>query len=195
MVLLLALVLCLVCELAIQSPVLDSMKFQSASNRILVEYELHEGSREVLWLSRDKVIGLMDSVRHFLERSTTTVLANRSSFDTRIQHALNEFSAAVEIYILRLNALLELIPAISLYCLVFAADGLVRRAVRKAGAGLESAQIYHFCKRLILPTMVWTCFSYLVIPVPISSLVVYPILGMGVPLLIGLSFSRFKKYL
>lgn len=99
-----------------------------------------------------------------------------------------------EVFGLRLMSLLAMLPALFVVCLVASIDGLVRRSVRKSGAGIESARIYHFAKRSIKPFLVWTTLTYFTLPIVVS--VSWLFFGWLVvcPILLSLLISRFKKY-
>ena len=103
--------------------------------------------------------------------------------------------ATVEIVLLRLLGLFAIAPLVLVSALVVAIDGWVRREVRKAGAGLESARLYHLAKRSIAPLCLWTAMLYLTVPAIIDVRWAYAILVATVPVLVGATISRFKKYL
>ena len=99
-----------------------------------------------------------------------------------------------EVFGLRLVSLFTMLPALFVVCLVASIDGLVRRSVRKSGAGIESARIYHFAKRSIKPFLVWTTLTYFTLPIVVN--VSWLFVGWLVvcPILLSLLISRFKKY-
>lgn len=100
----------------------------------------------------------------------------------------------VEVFSLRVVSLIATFPLVAIFCLVAGLDGWVRREVRKAGAGIESARIYHFAKRSIAPLLMWLSVVYLLVPVVVDVRWVYGILAATIPLLFGIMISRFKKY-
>ncbi len=100
----------------------------------------------------------------------------------------------VEVFSLRVISLIATVPLVAIYCVVAGVDGWVRREVRKAGAGIESARIYHFAKRSIAPLLMWLSVLYLLVPVVVDVRWVYGILGVTIPFLLGVTISRFKKY-
>ena len=100
----------------------------------------------------------------------------------------------VEVFSLRALSLIATLPVIGICCVVVGVDGWVRREVRKAGAGIESARIYHFAKRSIKPLLLWVSLLYLTLPVTIDVQWAYGILVVAIPLLLGVTISRFKKY-
>lgn len=109
------------------------------------------------------------------------------------EHLLISMST-FELFTLRVLSLLSLTPLLAGVCIVFGVDGLVRRSVRKAGAGLESARIYHVAKRTVKPLLLWGCFFYLVLPVTLDIRWLNTLLLCTVPILLGIVVSRFKKY-
>lgn len=99
-----------------------------------------------------------------------------------------------EIFSLRVLSLLASLPIILIGCIVVGLDGWVRREVRKAGAGIESARIYHVAKRSIKPICMWVSLVYLVAPVTLDVRWAYGLLVIVIPVLVGMTISRFKKY-
>ena len=74
-------------------------------------------------------------------------------------------------------------------------DGLVRRDVRRFGAGRESGFIYHRAKASLMPLAVLPWVTYLALPVSVHPLL---ILLPGAALLGGaadIAAGSFKKYL
>ncbi|MCR8044895.1 DUF4400 domain-containing protein, partial [Pseudomonas aeruginosa] len=72
---------------------------------------------------------------------------------------------------------------------------LVRRDVRRFGAGRESGFIYHRAKASLMPLAVLPWVTYLALPISVHPLVILlpsaAMLGMAVSLTAG----SFKKYL
>lgn len=107
---------------------------------------------------------------------------------------LTRLLPVLEVFTIRLLNLAAIVPILFIACLVACIDGIVRREVRKAGAGLESARIYHFAKRLIKPWVIWTSISYLAVPLVIEPLWLYAAWIFVLPVLVSIVTSRFKKY-
>ncbi len=115
-------------------------------------------------------------------------------FLARVNVHMHSVVPAVEVFSLRVFSLVATLPIIAIGCLVLGVDGWVRREVRKAGAGIESARIYHFAKRSIKPLILWVSLMYLIVPFPMDVRYPYGILAVVIPLLLGITISRFKKY-
>lgn len=97
-------------------------------------------------------------------------------------------------FVVRLIILTLALPLFALAALTGLVDGLVRRDLRKFGAGRESSFIYHRAKRLILPAISAPWLLYLALPVSLHPLwVLLPstvLLGVAVAITAG----TFKKY-
>ncbi|CAB5670867.1 integrating conjugative element membrane protein, PFL_4697 family [Delftia tsuruhatensis] len=95
----------------------------------------------------------------------------------------------------RLLILILTLPLLLLAAFVGLVDGLVRRDVRRFGAGRESGFIYHRAKAALAPLAVLPWVIYLALPISLHPLwVLLPsaaILGLAVNLTAG----SFKKYL
>lgn len=73
----------------------------------------------------------------------------------------------VQLYGVRLAIALLSIPAFIVIGLVAAIEGLVDRELRKAGADVEHALVYHFAKAWLVPTLTMTWVVYLSLPISI----------------------------
>ena len=97
-------------------------------------------------------------------------------------------------FVVRLTILTLALPLFALAALTGLVDGLVRRDLRKFGAGRESSFIYHRAKRLIIPAISAPWLLYLALPVSLHPLwVLLPsaaLLGVAVAITAG----TFKKY-
>jgi len=74
-------------------------------------------------------------------------------------------------------------------------DGLVRRDLRRFGAGRESGFIYHRAKMLILPLMVLPWIIYPALPVTVSPINILLPSAVALGLVVSISAGSFKKYL
>ncbi|MCW2478039.1 TIGR03747 family integrating conjugative element membrane protein [Candidatus Symbiopectobacterium sp. NZEC135] len=98
-------------------------------------------------------------------------------------------------FMVRLLVLVLTLPLIVTAVFVGLVDGLVRRDVRRFGAGRESGFIYHRAKAALLPLAVLPWVTYLALPISMHPLL---ILLPGAALLsvaVALTASSFKKYL
>jgi len=98
-------------------------------------------------------------------------------------------------FIVRLLILVLTLPLILLATFVGLVDGLVRRDIRKFGAGRESAFVYHRVKAALIPLAVLPWVIYLALPVSVHPLLILlpgaALLGLAV----NITASSFKKYL
>lgn len=74
-------------------------------------------------------------------------------------------------------------------------DGLVRRDLRRFGAGRESGFIYHRAKMLILPLMVLPWIIYPALPMTVSPIIILLPSAAALGLVVSISVGSFKKYL
>ncbi|MCE4281890.1 TIGR03747 family integrating conjugative element membrane protein [Xanthomonas hortorum] len=98
-------------------------------------------------------------------------------------------------FIVRLLVLVLTLPLIFTAAFVGLIDGLVRRDVRRFGAGRESSFIYHRSKASLMPLVVLPWVTYLALPISVHPLLILlpsaALLGWAVSLTAG----SFKKYL
>ncbi|CFQ34411.1 TIGR03747 family integrating conjugative element membrane protein [Yersinia bercovieri] len=99
------------------------------------------------------------------------------------------------VFLMRVTILVLSVPLFVLVVLVGIVDGIVRRDLRRYGAGYESSFLYHHAKRFVKPAVYIPCVLYLSAPFAI-----YPnLLLLPAALLMGLAISvtigSFKKYL
>lgn len=98
-------------------------------------------------------------------------------------------------FVVRLTILVLATPLFLLATLTGFVDGLMRRDLRKFGAGRESSFVYHRAKRAVLPLLVVPWIIYLSLPFsldPISILLPCAVL-LGTA--VTLTSMTFKKYL
>ena len=89
--------------------------------------------------------------------------------------------------------------ALSFVCLTAAfvglIDGLVRRDVRRFGAGRESGFIYHRAKASLMPLAVLPWVTYLALPISVHPLLILLPSAALLGLAVSLTAGSFKKYL
>ncbi|KMK81829.1 TIGR03747 family integrating conjugative element membrane protein [Pectobacterium brasiliense] len=98
-------------------------------------------------------------------------------------------------FMVRLLVLILTLPLTLMSVFIGLVDGLVRRDVRRFGAGRESGFVYHRAKAVLLPLAVLPWVTYLALPISVHPLI---ILLPGAALLavaVALTASSFKKYL
>lgn len=98
-------------------------------------------------------------------------------------------------FLLRLAILLQAPPLFALIIAVGLIDGLVRRDLRRFGAGHESGFVYHHARRMISSSLAATGLVWLTVPVfldPVYLLVAGAIL---IGLTISVAVGAFKKFM
>lgn len=98
-------------------------------------------------------------------------------------------------FAVRLAVLTFATPLFLLAMLTGLVDGLMRRDLRKFGAGRESSFIYHRAKRAIVPLLSVPWIVYLSLPFSLNPLwVLIPCAGL-LGIMVAITASTFKKYL
>lgn len=98
-------------------------------------------------------------------------------------------------FIVRLLVLVLTLPLFLLAAFVGFVDGLVRRDIRKFGAGRESGFIYHRAKATLMPLAVAPWVIYLTLPVSLHPLLVLLPSAVLLGLAVDIAAGSFKKYL
>ncbi|MFP1915983.1 TIGR03747 family integrating conjugative element membrane protein [Lonsdalea quercina] len=99
------------------------------------------------------------------------------------------------IFFIRVMILFLSLPLFALVAIMGVVDGLVRRDLRRYGAGYESSFVYHHAKRFIKPALYGPCMLYLAWPTAVwPNLLLLPsaLLVGGV---LAVVTGSFKKYL
>lgn len=112
--------------------------------------------------------------------------------------AVDYMQAAVYVTLMTLTRVVILAltsPLFALAALVGFVDGLVRRDLRRFGAGRESAFVYHHAKKMVGPVFVvgWIC--YLSVPFAIHPNVFLLPCAALFCVLVSIATGSFKKYL
>lgn len=101
----------------------------------------------------------------------------------------------VLVFCVRLVVLTMTVPLFAMAAFTGLVDGLVRRDLRKFGAGRESSYLYHKARATIIPLAVFPWSLYLALPVSISPMLLLlpcaALLGVSV----SITVASFKKYL
>ena len=101
----------------------------------------------------------------------------------------------IQVFMVRLAVLLLATPVFLLALVAGFADGLVQRDLRRWGGGRESSFLYHYAKKLIVPSILGAWILYLAIPVSIHpSFIIIPFAILGGSSA-AITASTFKKYL
>ncbi|MEI7252504.1 TIGR03747 family integrating conjugative element membrane protein [Pectobacterium versatile] len=98
-------------------------------------------------------------------------------------------------FMVRLLVLVLTLPLIVMAVFVGLVDGLVRRDIRRFGAGRESGFVYHRAKAVLLPLAVLPWVTYLALPVSVHPLLILLPGAILLGVAVALTASSFKKYL
>lgn len=98
-------------------------------------------------------------------------------------------------FLVRLLVLVLTLPLIFTAAFVGLIDGLVRRDVRRFGAGRESGFVYHRAKASLMPLAVLPWITYLALPISVHPLVILLPSAALLGLAVSLTAGSFKKYL
>ncbi len=98
-------------------------------------------------------------------------------------------------FIVRLLVLVLTLPLFVLAAFVGLVDGLVRRDIRKFGAGRESGFVYHRAKASLMPLAVLPWIIYLTLPISVHPLLVLLPSATLLGLAVNITAANFKKYL
>ena len=98
-------------------------------------------------------------------------------------------------FLLRLAILLQALPLFVLTIIIGLIDGLVRRDLRRFGAGHESGFVYHFARRMIGSSLAATGLVWLTVPVFLKAGYILVPGAILIGLVISLTLGVFKKYL
>ncbi|MNZ11301.1 hypothetical protein D3C78_281640 [compost metagenome] len=157
------------------------------SVRQLVE-SLHE------WLFQRS--GLLDYARQARSLSHNDSL---TSLTAQLYVLLEDFVLAALFtgltFVVRVCILVLATPLFALAMLTGLVDGLMRRDLRKFGAGRESSFVYHRAKSLVVPLLVAPWMLYLTLPISLNPLwILLPCAAMQ-GTAVAITAATFKKYL
>ncbi|CZV24668.1 TIGR03747 family integrating conjugative element membrane protein [Enterobacter hormaechei] len=97
-------------------------------------------------------------------------------------------------FLLRLAILLQALPLFALTITIGLIDGLVRRDLRRFGAGHESGFVYHHARRMIASSLVATGLVWLAVPIFLVPEYVFIPAAAGIGLAVSMTGGSFKKY-
>ncbi len=98
-------------------------------------------------------------------------------------------------FLARLVILTLSLPLFLMAAFTGVVDGLVRRDLRRFGAGRESGFVYHRAKMLIVPLAVMPWVLYLALPMSVSPLLVLMPCAFALGMVTCVTIGSFKKYL
>ena len=97
-------------------------------------------------------------------------------------------------FLLRLAILSQALPLFALITTVGLIDGLVRRDLRRFGAGHESGVVYHHARGMISSSLMATGLVWLAVPVFLVPEYVLVLGTVGIAIAISVATGAFKKY-
>lgn len=98
-------------------------------------------------------------------------------------------------FVVRLTILVLATPLFLMASLSGFVEGLMRRDLRKFGAGRESSFVYHRAKRAVLPLLVVPWFIYLSLPFSLNPMAVFFPCAVLLGVTTGVTAATFKKHL
>ncbi len=98
-------------------------------------------------------------------------------------------------FCIRIVILTMTIPLFLLTAFTGLVDGLVRRDLRKFGAGRESSYLYHKARGTIVPLTIVPWTVYLAMPISVSPLLILGPCAVLLGVCVYITVSNFKKYL
>ncbi|MBZ1846985.1 TIGR03747 family integrating conjugative element membrane protein [Klebsiella pneumoniae] len=152
-----------------------------------------------MWLVEDLAV-----VSDTLQKGSAALIASLSgqsglfwteAVTTVIRCALQSAGNVTLTFLLRLAILLQALPLFALAIIIGLIDGLVRRDLRRFGAGHESGFVYHHARRMIESSLAATGLVWLVLPfVLVPEYILVPgVIIIG--LVISTTIGTFKKHL
>lgn len=98
-------------------------------------------------------------------------------------------------FVVRLTILVLAIPLFLLAMFTGFVDGLMRRDLRKFGAGRESSFVYHRAKRAVIPLLIVPWVIYLSLPFSLNPMAVFFPCAVMLGIITAITATTFKKYL
>ncbi|SFT72107.1 TIGR03747 family integrating conjugative element membrane protein [Paraburkholderia aspalathi] len=142
------------------------------------------------WIQESSARAELDSQRHVKDlRYYLGYVA------VHLQADLIAAAYTVLVFLVRLGVLCLTLPLFAMAAFVGLIDGLVRRDIRRFGAGRESGFIYHRAKASLMPLAILPWVTYLALPVSISPLLVLLPAAAALGLAMDIAAGSFKKYL
>ncbi|EAN1155999.1 TIGR03747 family integrating conjugative element membrane protein [Salmonella enterica] len=152
-----------------------------------------------VWLVEDLV-----SVSDTLQKGSAALITSLNgqsglfwteTVTTAIRCALLSSENITLTFLLRLAILLQALPLFALTITIGLIDGLVRRDLRRFGAGHESGFVYHHAKRMISSSLIATGLVWLAMPVFLKPSYMLVPSAVITTLSVSLVLGAFKKYI
>ncbi|WP_431033358.1 TIGR03747 family integrating conjugative element membrane protein [Pseudomonas yamanorum] len=98
-------------------------------------------------------------------------------------------------FVVRLTILALATPLFLLAMFTGFVDGLMRRDLRKFGAGRESSFVYHRAKRAVIPLLIVPWGIYLSLPISLNPIAIFFPSAVMLGITTAITATTFKKYL
>ncbi|WP_458131857.1 TIGR03747 family integrating conjugative element membrane protein [Pseudomonas sp. R3-41] len=98
-------------------------------------------------------------------------------------------------FVVRLTILVMATPLFLLVSFTGFVDGLMRRDLRKFGAGRESSFVYHRAKRAVFPLLIVPWIIYLSLPFSLNPIAVFLPCAVMLGIATAITAATFKKYI
>ncbi|EHG6068813.1 TIGR03747 family integrating conjugative element membrane protein [Salmonella enterica subsp. diarizonae serovar 61:z52:z53] len=153
----------------------------------------------LVWLVEDLAI-VSDTLQQGIAALVHSLNGQSGLFWTKvvttvIHCALLSMGNTTLTFLLRLAILLQALPLFALTITIGLIDGLVRRDLRRFGAGHESGFVYHHARRMIGSSLAATGLVWLTVPVFLEPGIVLVLGAMVTGIGISVAIGTFKKYL
>ncbi|WP_053184515.1 TIGR03747 family integrating conjugative element membrane protein [Pseudomonas thivervalensis] len=170
----------------------------------------HFKSSLILQQPRQTIIQWLDFLNHWLlvktgfadfaQRARVSNQGNSFwSWNNRLYVSIEDFVlAAVYVtltFVVRLAILVLATPLFLLASFTGFVDGLMRRDLRKFGAGRESSFVYHRAKRAVVPLLFVPWIIYLSIPFSLNPIAIFLPCAVILGAAVAITATTFKKYL
>ena len=170
----------------------------------------HFKSSLILQRPGQKVVQWLDFLHQWLLVNTGFAdfaqQARMSSQDNGSWGGINQLYVSIEDFVLaavyvsftfvvRLSILALATPLFLLAMFTGFIDGLMRRDLRKFGAGRESSFVYHRAKRAVMPLLIVPWILYLSLPFSLNPMAVFLPCAVMLGVAMAITTATFKKYL
>jgi len=159
---------------------------------------LIEGAYDWLFIKS----GLLDWMRDAAAQSRAGATSQAHDFRyylgqvyVHLESYLIASAYTVLVFLVRLLVLTLTLPLFLMAAFVGLVDGLVRRDVRRFGAGRESGFVYHRARAALMPLAVLPWVTYLALPVSVHPLLILLPSAALLGIAVDIAATTFKKYL
>ncbi|HEF0058160.1 TPA: TIGR03747 family integrating conjugative element membrane protein [Citrobacter freundii] len=151
-----------------------------------------------VWLVEDLVL-TSDTLQQWITSLVHSLNGQSGLFwaeavTTVIRCALLSAGNVTLTFLLRLTILLQALPLFALTIIIGLIDGLVRRDLRRFGAGHESGFVYHHARRMISSSLIATGLMWLAVPIFLVPESVFIPAAAWIGLAVSITGGSFKKY-